>query len=728
MQEVSCRLSGRIRLAVAALVVAALSMAGPVQSASAGGDAIVYAKQGDIYRADPSGANPLRLTVACGCGRPVLSPDGEMVAFDGGSAGKLYLIDIEGTSLRTVLSDPSMQPLDPAFLPDGRSLVFKQNGQGTAANNFYSDLYKIAIDGTGLTRLTAFSGREDQPTVSAGGLIAFSYQATNGTGRIATINSDGSGFRDFSPRGAAGPAAPSISPNGAQIAFGGYKSSKDVGKDTLAEIFLVSSTGGTAQQVTSNLYWESQPTWTTDGSRIAYSTERRPPPPEHSLGGSPQDVWIFDPSSGVHSPLIEDTWPGVNYPAYRQARPALNQQSADGLLTRYVPMLKYDSQELYFADSAETITFNPGNSLKRADGSTIENAPFSLSFLAWPTYVSTGATSSESDYLDERNENYQGDAAGMHATLLGNKVYARAKQDPITGKWWLQYWLWYYYNSQEVAGIGVHEGDWEMVQIRLDGNGAPDAATYAQHTGGERCNYGVVEKFWASGGHPVPVVYVANASHASYFAAGSYERTTGGTIPVPLPTDEANGQSSNSVQPAIEQSISDPAPTWAHWRGRWGSSGEGSPTGPGRKGTKWTDPGAWHASTDVSDCRVAGGATMANRNVLRRTMPRRKVVVRSRRPAPPKPRVWAKRDGDRVTVRFRVAEPRNRSARPARLMVTIHPAGRRYSPSGRLFVLKRHRGTKTVTLPEFGRGPYTVRASSVAKTGRRSDILSLRLP
>ena len=55
------------------------------------------------------------------------------------------------------------------------------------------------------------------------------------------------------------------------------------------------------------------------------------------------------------------------------------------------------------------------------------------------------------------------------------------------GKTWLQYWLFSYYNPQNVLGFGVHEGDWESVQVGLDADGVPDVATYAQHSGGERC-------------------------------------------------------------------------------------------------------------------------------------------------------------------------------------------------------------------------------------------------
>jgi hypothetical protein len=44
------------------------------------------------------------------------------------------------------------------------------------------------------------------------------------------------------------------------------------------------------------------------------------------------------------------------------------------LLARHKPVLKHDSHEAYFADSAAEWTDNPANRLNRADGSLIASA------------------------------------------------------------------------------------------------------------------------------------------------------------------------------------------------------------------------------------------------------------------------------------------------------------------------------------------------------------------
>ena len=67
---------------------------------------------------------------------------------------------------------------------------------------------------------------------------------------------------------------------------------------------------------------------------------------------------------------------------------------------------------------------------------------------------------------------------------LKNRVYGRAVE--ADGRLWLQYWLWYFYNDYSLAlGAGLHEGDWEMVQFRMNGD-QPDIAVYAQHSHAEK--------------------------------------------------------------------------------------------------------------------------------------------------------------------------------------------------------------------------------------------------
>ena len=167
----------------------------------------------------------------------------------------------------------------------------------------------------------------------------------------------------------------------------------------------------------------------------------------------------------------------------------------DDLLKRFQPVLRYDSNEQFFADSAEQFMVNPGNELRRKRTATGNGAVLAS---AQPTATARStldvprqgrlrrrqpgrrrATSSASAGKNYR-EQYR--KLRMARPELNNVVYGHAIE--ANGRLWLQYWLWYFYNDYQLSfGAGTHEGDWEMVQFRMDDEaGHPDIAVYAQHS------------------------------------------------------------------------------------------------------------------------------------------------------------------------------------------------------------------------------------------------------
>ena len=89
------------------------------------------------------------------------------------------------------------------------------------------------------------------------------------------------------------------------------------------------------------------------------------------------------------------------------------------------------------------------------------------------------------------------------------------------------------------------------------------------------------------------MVYLANGSHAAYFHAGVRDRTW------PDPNDEADGR--GAVQRPRAVAVSERAPEWMRWPGRWGGAraswvpGEqDSPRGPAfQPQGRWSDPDGW---------------------------------------------------------------------------------------------------------------------------------------
>src|SRR3954469_8484855 len=190
---------------------------------------------------------------------------------------------------------------------------------------------------------------------------------------------------------------------------------------------------------------------------------------------------------------------------------------ASSLLARHSPRLAYDSQEAYFADSAAIWTDSAANVLKRAKGAEVAQPPtLALGYLGAHTYKDKQAVLSD-DVIGETTKDYARHAAALHRDpRYRDRLHGRSRRDS-QGRLWLQYWFFYYYNDFQLAGPlltgGKHEGDWEMIQIRLDDAEQPVEAVFAQHANAERHDWGYVARAGAS----TPLVYVARGSHASYF-------------------------------------------------------------------------------------------------------------------------------------------------------------------------------------------------------------------
>ena len=157
---------------------------------------------------------------------------------------------------------------------------------------------------------------------------------------------------------------------------------------------------------------------------------------------------------------------------------------------------------------------------------------------------------------------------------------------------WLQYWMLFEYNSHDrgLLRTGRHEGDWEMIQLRLR-RGRPVQAVYAQHSGAESCGFR-----WAARGGERPVVQLARGSHAAYFRTGLRDRTW------PDPNDEADGEGPRMRPPVVR--IDESRPPWMRYPGRWGDTVAGwvpgemsSPRGPAfQPQGRWSNPEGWAAA------------------------------------------------------------------------------------------------------------------------------------
>jgi TolB protein len=136
------------------------------------GEAVVFVREGALYRAPAAGGQAERVVRQPGeAAGPAYAPDGALVAYDyrapGSSIREIYVMRPDGTGIRRVtrLGEVSSSP---AWSPDGARIAFQSN-----ARSGNSEIFSIAVDGSGLRRETISTQDAIDPAWAPGGGLTF---------------------------------------------------------------------------------------------------------------------------------------------------------------------------------------------------------------------------------------------------------------------------------------------------------------------------------------------------------------------------------------------------------------------------------------------------------------------------------------------------------------------------------------------------------------------------
>ncbi len=226
-----------------------------------------------IYAMNADGSGQRRLTVGVRGGyEPSWSPDGARLVFqyDG-----LWIADISTADISRISLDLSGGKLEnpylvkPAWSPGGEWIVFLNE------SGFAGDIYLVRPDGTELKRLTSTGdvSRDGNLVWSPDGKrIAFSA-GVGGELEIYVLDiAEALQGKDDRRQLTDSPAlvrnlVSSWSPDGSRIAF-----SSD--RDGNMEIYLMDPDGGSVTSLTDHPARDVEPCWSPDGSQIAFSSDR----------------------------------------------------------------------------------------------------------------------------------------------------------------------------------------------------------------------------------------------------------------------------------------------------------------------------------------------------------------------------------------------------------------------------------------------------------------------
>ena len=289
----------------------------------------------DIWSVNPDGSNQRKLTWGAFDDRePIWSHDGTRLAFSSdrgnpmGSDYNIWVLDTRSGELRQITKTPG-EDFMPTWSPDDSEIAF------ASSRDNYEGIWAMNLRSGGERRLRSVKGaRLDAPSWGPGGQLLYHVTAGGQTrfeldgkpvtgsenvfafraswaspseffyvsdGKIRKRSTAGLPMRtvdftatmqviqpqytrrvrDFTsttPRKTLGIVRPVISPDGKQIAFA-----------AVGDIYVMSSAGGAATNLTKDAALDTDPSWSPDGSSLVYSSDKDS---EHL------QLWIRDMKGG----------------------------------------------------------------------------------------------------------------------------------------------------------------------------------------------------------------------------------------------------------------------------------------------------------------------------------------------------------------------------------------------------------------------------------------------